>query len=127
MSVKWIKELEKQGTAIMFPNYLQANSSFIDKFMNKYSALTGLDDDTDQIVLKPLTEKEDKDPAYHDSLRLKISIQKSFVRFGNTKQMSLIASLLHVDVPKEGLKGNSRWNDEEQALYINLGGGAYEK
>lgn len=127
MSIKWIKEAEEVGTATMFPNYLQANSAFINKFKNKYSALTGLDDETDQIVLKPLTEEEDRDPLYHDSLRLKISVQKSYIRFGNTKQMSLIASIIHVDVPKEGLKGTSRWDDNEEALYIYLGGGAYEK
>ena len=122
MGVKWINKGELEGTAIMFPNYLLTNRQFFDKFDNKYSALVGLDDDTDQIVLKPLSKDEDIDPKYQDSLRIKINIQKSYIRFGNTKSMSLIASLLHVDVPKTGLKGKSFWNEKEDALFILLGG-----
>ena len=122
MGVKWINKGELEGTAIMFPNYLLTNRQFFDKFDNKYSALVGLDDDTDQIVLKPLSKDEDIDPKYQDSLRIKINIQKSYIRFGNTKSMSLIASLLHVDVPKTGLKGRSFWNEKEDALFIILGG-----
>ena len=122
MSVKWINKVAAEGTAVMFPNYLMTNRQFLDKFDNKYSALVGLDDDTDQIVLKPLSKDEDTDPKYEDSLRIKINIQKSYIRFGNTKSMSLIASLLHVDVPKTGLKGKSFWNEKEDALFIILGG-----
>ena len=122
MGVKWINKVEAEGTATMFPNYLMANREFVDKFDDKYSALVGLDDDTDQIVLKPLSKDEDEDPKYQDSLRIKINIQKSYIRFGNTKSMSLIASLLHVDVPKTGLKGRSFWNEKEDALFIILGG-----
>jgi len=122
MSVKWINKVQAEGTAVMFPNYLLTNREFLDKFDNKYSALVGLDDDTDQIVLKPLSADEDANPKYKDSLKIKINIQKSYIRFGNTKSMSLIASLLHVDVPKTGLKGKSFWNEKEEALFILLGG-----
>ena len=122
MGVKWINKTQAEGTATMFPNYLLTNREFVSKFEDKYSALVGLDDDTDQIVLKPLTKDEDVDPKYQDSLKIKINIQKSYIRFGNTKSMSLIASLLHVDVPKSGLKGKSFWNEKEEALFIILGG-----
>ena len=122
MGVKWINKTQAEGTATMFPNYLLTNREFVGKFEDKYSALVGLDDDTDQIVLKPLSKDEDMDPKYQDSLKIKINIQKSYIRFGNTKSMSLIASLLHVDVPKSGLKGKSFWNEKEEALFIILGG-----
>ena len=55
MGVKWINKTEAEGTAIMYPNYLLTNREFVSKFEGKYSALVGLDDDTDQIVLKPLS------------------------------------------------------------------------
>lgn len=122
MGVKWINKSESEGTAIMYPNYLLTNREFVSKFEGKYSALVGLDDETDQIVLKPLSYDEDCDPIYKDSLRIAINIQKSFIRFGKTKDMKLIASVLHVDVTKAGLKGTSKWNEKEEALYILLGG-----
>ena len=63
MGVKWINKTQAEGTATMFPNYLLTNREFVAKFEDKYSALVGLDDDTDQIVLKPLSKDEDMDPV----------------------------------------------------------------
>lgn len=122
MSVKWFNKLEAEGLATMYPNYIQTNREFVDRFENKYSALVGLDDETDQIVLKPISLDEDNDPKYRDTLKIKFNIQKSFIRFGNKKAMELIASIIHVDIPKEGKKGKCRWDDKENALLIELGG-----
>lgn len=122
MSVKWIDKLENQGTAIMYPNYIMTNNVFLDKFNEKYSALVGLDDETDTIYLKPLSLDEDSDPKYASSLKIKINIQRSFMRFGNTKAIAQIASIIHVDVPKSGLKGTSRWDEKENSLIIKIGG-----
>ena len=122
MSIKWLNEELETGVAIVFPNYIQTNMMFASKFVDKYSALVGLDDETDQIALKPLSLDEDSDPKYKDSLRIKINVQKSFLRFGNTKAIKLIASTIHVDVPKTGLKGTSRWDDKQKVLFVELGG-----
>ena len=122
MGVKWIEKIDHQGTAVMYPNYLMTNNIFSDKFKDKYSALVGLDDETDTIYLKPLTLDEDSDPRYQSSLKIKINMQRSFMRFGNTKSIAQIASIIHVDVPKTGLKGTSRWDEKESSLVISLGG-----
>ena len=122
MGVKWIEKVEESGSAILFPNYLMTNKEFKNKFDGKYSALTGLDDENDLIILKPLTLDEDLDAKYQNSLKLKINMQRSYIRFGNTKAVSLIASLIHVDVPKSGLKGVSHWDDKLEALVVDLGG-----
>lgn len=124
MGVKWFNKLEAEGLATMYPNYIQTNREFVDRFENKYSALVGLDDETDQIVLKPLNIDEDNDLKYRDALKIKFNIQKSFIRFGNKKTMELIASIIHVDVPKDGLKGKCKWDEKEDALLIDLGGKA---
>lgn len=122
MSVRWIEKIDNEGTATLYPNYLLTNNAFVSKFIDKYSVLVGLDDDTDTIYLKPLSLDEDSDPQYQDSLKIKINIQKSYMRFGNTKSVSQIASIIHVNVPKEGLKGTCKWDDIEESLVIKLGG-----
>lgn len=122
MGVKWIKNIDTTGSATMYPNYLITNKQFVDKFINKYSALVGLDDETDTIYLKPLSLDEDLDPKYQNTLKIKISIQKSYMRFGNTKSMNLIGSIIHVYHDKSGIKGTCRWDEKENSLVISLGG-----
>ena len=122
MSVKWINKIEAEGTAILLPSYLQTNREFVSKFIDKYSALVGLDDETDQIVLKPLSLDEDNDVKYRDSLKIKFNIQKSFIRFGNKRAIEFISSQIHIDVPKEGIRGKCKWDENEEALLVTLGG-----
>ena len=123
MAVKWIKKTEEKGSATIYPNYLLTNREFVDKFQDKYSVLVGLDDDSREIVLKPLSIDEDGDPKYRDALRVKINIQRSFIRFGNTKSMKQIASSIELDdIPKDGIKGTSKWDELSESLYITLGG-----
>lgn len=118
MSVKWISKIDTTGTATMYQNYIQTNKQFVDKFIDKYSVLVGLDDETDTIYLKPLSLDEDSDVKYQSSLKIKFNIQKSFMRFGNTKNVSQIASIIHVEIPKVGLKGISKWDEKENSLVI---------
>ena len=122
MSVKWISKIDTTGTATIYQNYIQTNKQFVDKFIDKYSVLVGLDDETDTIYLKPLSLDEDNDVKYQSSLKIKFNIQKSFMRFGNTKNISQIASIIHVEIPKAGLRGISKWDEKENSLVICLGG-----
>lgn len=122
MSVKWISKIDTTGTATIYQNYIQTNKQFVDKFIDKYSVLVGLDDETDTIYLKPLSLDEDNDVKYQSSLKIKFNIQKSFMRFGNTKNMSQIASIIHVEIPKAGLRGISKWDEKENSLVICFGG-----
>ena len=122
MSVKWISKIDTTGTATMYQNYIQTNKQFVDKFIDKYSVLVGLDDETDTIYLKPLSLDEDSDVKYQSSLKIKFNIQKSFMRFGNTKNVSQIASIIHVEIPKAGLRGISKWDEKENSLVICFGG-----
>ena len=122
MSLKWISKIDTTGTATMYQNYIQTNKQFVDKFIDKYSVLVGLDDETDTIYLKPLSLDEDSDVKYQSSLKIKFNIQKSFMRFGNTKNVSQIASIIHVEIPKSGLKGISKWDEKENSLVICFGG-----
>ena len=122
MSVKWISKIDTTGTATMYQNYIQTNKQFVDKFIDKYSVLVGLDDETDTIYLKPLSLDEDNDVKYQSSLKIKFNIQKSFMRFGNTKNVSQIASIIHVEIPKAGLRGISKWDEKENSLVICFGG-----
>lgn len=122
MSVKWISKIDTTGTATIYQNYIQTNKQFVDKFIDKYSVLVGLDDETDTIYLKPLSLDEDNDVKYQSSLKIKFNIQKSFMRFGNTKNISQIASIIHVEIPKAGLRGVSKWDEKENSLVICFGG-----
>lgn len=121
MAIKWIKDIENNGNATLTNNYVMTSKVFSDKFNNCYSAVIGVDDDKN-VVIKPLTLDENESPLYQDVLKVKVSIQKSYMRFGNTKAINQIKSLLDLNIPKKGIKGITSWDNLDNYLVINLKG-----
>lgn len=121
MAIKWIKNVESNGNATLTNNYLMTSKIFSDKFVDCYLAVVGIDDKKN-IVLKPISLDEDESLIYDEMLKVKVSIQKSYMRFGNTKAVNRIKSLLELDIPKEGIKGTTSWDNDDNYLVVNLKG-----
>ena len=119
--INWIKNNVDNGTATLTNNYLQTNKTFVDKFENCYQTIVGIDE-KHNIVLKPISIDEEESMKYDDMLKAKVSIQKSFMRFGNTKLMTHIKNLLQFEIPKDGIKCVTNWDQKENALIINMEG-----
>ena len=122
MAVTWIKKTEEKGSATLSSSYVVINQMFADKFANSYSALLGVDENSN-IIFKPLSLDEAESPKYKESVLLKVNIFNSFVRLGNTASMKVISELLNLDLGKSGLKYGTYWNDSEKALVVETGGG----
>lgn len=122
MAVIWMKKVEKKGSATLSNRNVVINQQFADRFSNSYSALLGVDEENN-ILLKPLSLDESESPRYKDALLLKVSIFNSFVRLGNTASMKAIAEILGVELTKSGLKYDTYWNNNENALVVETGGG----
>ena len=122
MAVTWIKKTEEKGSATLSSSYVVINQMFADKFANSYSALLGVDENSN-IIFKPLSLDEAESPKYKESVLLKVNIFNSFVRLGNTASMKVISELLNLDLGKSGLKYETYWNDSEKALVVETGGG----
>ena len=117
-----MKKVEKKGSATLSNRNVVINQQFADRFSNSYSALLGVDEENN-ILLKPLSLDESESPRYKDALLLKVSIFNSFVRLGNTASMKAIAEILGVELTKSGLKYDTYWNNNENALVVETGGG----
>ena len=122
MAVTWIKKTEEKGSATLSNRNVVINQRFAEKFAKSYSALLGVDE-ANNIILKPLSLDECESPKYKDAMLLKVNIFNSFVRLGNTANMKTISELLGVDLTKSGLKYGTYWNDNENALVVETGGG----
>ena len=122
MAVTWIKKTEEKGSATLSNSYIVINQMFAEKFSNSYSALLGVDEENN-IIFKPLSLDESESPKYKDSMLLKVNIFNSFVRLGNTASMKVIADLLKLDLGKSGIKYETYWNENENALVVQTGGG----
>ena len=122
MAVTWIKKHEEKGSATLSNSYVVINKSFADKFSNSFSAILGVDDNNN-LLLKPLSLDEAESPLYNDSMLLKINVFNSFVRLGNTASMKVIGDLLQVELSKKGTKFQTYWNEQENALVVETGGG----
>lgn len=122
MAVTWIKKTEEKGSATLSNRNVVINQRFADRFTNSYSALLGVDE-SNNIILKPLSLDETESPKYKDAVLLKVNVFNSFVRLGNTANMKTISELLDVDLTKSGLKFGTYWSDNENALVVETGGG----
>lgn len=122
MAVTWIKKTEEKGSATLSNRNVVINQRFADRFSKSYSALLGVDE-SNNIILKPLSLDECESPKYKDAMLLKVNVFKSFVRLGNTVNMKTISELLNLDLTKSGLKFLTYWNNNEDALVVETGGG----
>ena len=122
MAVTWIKKSEEKGSATFSSSYVVINQLFADKFSNSFSALLGVDE-KNNIIFKTLSLDEAESPKYKDSVLLKVNIFNSFVRLGNTASMKVISELLKLDLGKSGIKYETIWNESENALVVQTGGG----
>lgn len=121
MGVIWLKKFEESGKATLGSNYMVINKLFSDKFKTSYKAVIGVDENNDLIV-KPLSLDECESPMYKDALLVKISTFDTYVRLGNVSSMKYIAQALNISLSKEGIKCDTSWNEEENALKIIVGG-----
>ena len=122
MAVNWLKEKETTGSATLTNNYVMTSSAFKDKFINCYSAIIGVDD-VRNIHIKPISLDEFESIKYKDNKKITVNVQKSFLRFGNTKMVEELKSILAIDIPKDGIKGKTSWNEKDNCLVINFKGG----
>lgn len=121
MPITWLKKYNESGKATFGKNYMLINKSFADKFKSAYVALVGIDENND-LLIKPLSLDESESPKYKDALLIKISNFDTYVRLGNVSSMKLISESLDIDIPKEGIKYDTSWLEEEKALKIVVGG-----
>ena len=119
MAINWIKNVENNGNATLTNNYLMTSKVFSDRFTECYTVVVGVDDKKN-IVLKPISLDDLESLKYDDMLKVKVSIQKSYMRFGNTKVVSQIKSLLDLNIPREGIKGITSWDNNDNYLVVAL-------
>jgi len=122
MAITWLKKYEESGKATLGKNYMVINKSFSNKFNQAYMAAVGIDENNN-LLIKPLSLDECESPLYRDSFLVKISCFDTYVRLGNVMSMKVISESLKLEIPKEGLKFNTSWLDNEKALKIEINGG----
>lgn len=120
MAVQWIKE-DNTGSATITNNYVLTNKMFVEKFESCFSSIIGIDENKN-ILIKPITLDEYESPALKDVTKAKVSVQRSFIRFGNTKLVEQLKNQLNLDIPKEGIKAVTLWDEAEKSLVIRIGG-----
>ena len=119
MVVQWIKNKETSGSATLTNNYLMTNAQFKDKFKSCYKAIIGIDE-FKRIVLKPISLDEHESLKFKDVTKVNVNVQKSYLRFGNTKIIDEIKDIIGLEIPKEGIKGKTTWDDKESALVVEI-------
>ena len=121
MSFVWVSKKPKDGVATLYESNITLNKSASSHFDHAFSVLLGLDLDSKQIAVKPITKQESELGAIPEEKRHKITVKPSYARICNKKFMKEIASLVGVDLTNnKSFKFKTNWSKEDSALVIDL-------
>ena len=121
MSFVWVSKKPKDGVATLYESNITLNKSASSHFDHAFSVLLGLDLDSKQIAVKPITKQESELGAIPEEKRHKITVKPSYARICNKKFMKEIASLVGVDLTNnKSFKFKTNWSKDDSALVIDL-------
>lgn len=120
--IKWFDAKERRGTASLYSNNITLNTTAMYPLDYAFRVLAGVDDNKN-IVIKPVSKNDVESGTLDESRLLKLETHKSFARISSSVLMRQISEELHFELSKTALKFETRWDDNENVLVINVKGG----
>ena len=116
--LEWVKGNVYTLVLTLYPNNITLNSSAASYFKDVRWSMIGVDRETHQLAIKPVTKREvDLNLVPLEQLH-KVSVGKGYARISNKAIIEEIA--LMVDAQVDGLKVNATYDDKEDMLIADL-------
>lgn len=113
MNITWFKDASKPGQATLYESNITLNKIALKHFEGFDSVLLGIDYQSKQVAIKPC--KSEIDGSF------KLSVAPSYGRITNKEFMKEIMRIIDANLTNP-LKLQTEWDNEENALVINLKG-----
>lgn len=121
MAIKWYNEKQKDCIATISDTSITFNKPTIMHLEYAYKVMLGIDDESHQVVLKPLSKDEYEQGVYKDFEVYNLSIRSSFARVTNKGFVSEIKRVIKVESLKENPKKFvCQFDEEKNVLLITL-------
>ncbi len=121
MNFKWIKNDIATPTVTIYESNLTLNKIACESFVDIRYVLLGIDEESKQIAIKPITKEEIDLGVYPSSQLHKISIGKSYGRISNKAFIRSIGELYNIDfATQNGVKYDATFNEQDKILVVQL-------
>lgn len=121
MNFKWVKNDIATPTVTIYESNLTLNKIACEEFSDVRYVLLGLDEDTKQLAIKPVTKDEVDLGIYPTSQLHKISIGKSYGRISNKPFIKSLSELYDLNFAKaNGIKFIANFDDKNNLLIVQL-------
>ena len=124
---QWVKNEARNPSATLYLTNITLNRSAIDFLDNPWHVMLGIDTQSQQIAIRPVSQQEMDDGLVSSDELYKISIGRSYGRIANRNFCSLVNELFSLNLSLEtGRKYPLTYNTREKILVIELGRGELE-
>lgn len=114
----WVKGNAYTLVVTLYPNNITLNNAAASYFQDVRWAMIGIDEQHEQIAIKPVTKREvDLKLVPLEHLH-KVSIGKGYARISNKQIVDEIATMLHA--PLNGDKFDAEFDEKQGVLIVNL-------
>lgn len=120
MSLVWFNDNLKDIFATLTNTQITLNKYGATYLESANKVLLGYDAENSKIVIKPLSKDEVIRGDIPESSLYNISISASYARVTNKAFLSTVIDLFNLDLPKEGFKYKTVWNEKHKVLEILL-------
>lgn len=120
MSLVWFNDNLKEIVATITNNQLTLNKYGSLYLESANKVLLGYDTENKKVIIKPLSKDEVMRGDIPETSLYNVSISVSYARITNKAFLSTVIDEFNLELPKEGLKYQAKWNEKHKSLEIDL-------
>lgn len=120
MSLVWFNDNLKDIFATLTNTQITLNKYGATYLESANKVLLGYDAENSKIVIKPLSKDEVIRGDIPETSLYNVSISASYARVTNKAFLSTVIDLFNLDLPKEGFKYKTVWNEKNKVLEVLL-------
>ena len=118
MAIKWVSN-KIDASATIYESNITLNTASSSYFKSSSRALIGYDEDSNSIVIKPLSDEEESS-IQKDAIH-QIVLKSTYGRISGTNIVKNLCQFVPLDFKdKASHKFKCSWDDEKKMLLINL-------
>ena len=123
MKIKWIGTDDSRGAVTVYENNITLSKKAADFFNDAYAIAIGVDDDSNNVIIKNVSKEEAESNVMDSNHLYKISIKASYGRITGKQMIDELKSIFGFDFSKQpAYKFNARWNNGDRMLIVETGG-----
>ena len=123
MKIKWIGTDDSRGAVTVYENNITLSKKAADFFNDAYAIAIGVDDDSNNVIIKNVSKEEAESNVMDSNHLYKISIKASYGRITGKQMIDELKNIFGFDFSKQpAYKFNARWNNGDRMLIVETGG-----